>query len=256
MSFLQNIYNTGKIKSESEEINTLPRYTPGKTYLFGKRIEFVDACTYLGGLEHIFKKEIYKFNCTNKIPYIIDCGSNIGLSILYFKNIFPKAKILGFEPDPSIFKVLKNNILSFDCENVDLVNKAVWINNDTIQFQVEGGFSGRIPKKGDTTHLINIPSARLRDFLDREVDFLKIDIEGAETEVITDCKDRLKNARNVFIEYHSHVSEKQSLHLLLEILVEAGFRYHIHEAFTRRRPYVDTDLMLGMDLQLDIFAHQ
>lgn len=256
MKFLEKIKNLVSHENSAMDLHRMERYIPGKTILFDKDIEFVDACTYLGGYEHIFIKEIYCFNIDKKTPYILDCGSNIGLSLLYFKKLYPESCIVGFEPDPAIYKTLRNNVRSFRCSNIDLINKAVWINNGSIEFQIEGGFSGRIPKEGDITRLIRIPCIRLKDFLDREVDFLKIDIEGAEFEVLLDCKDRLVNVKNLFVEYHSHKSEKQNLHTLLEIISESGFRYHIHEAFTRKKPFVDRELMLGMDLQLDIFAYR
>jgi len=246
--------NKIKDKIERKRLEGLPRYTPGFTTLLGKRIEFVDVCTYMLGLEHIFGKEIYNFTSLNKRPLIIDCGSNIGLSILYFKKIYPDARVIGFEPDPAIFKALVHNVESFHCKHVELHNQAVWITNGSIDFQIEGGFSGRIPKYGDTSRIVTTPCVRLNDYLNNEIDFLKIDIEGAEYKVILDCRNQLKYVKNIFIEYHSHISEEQNLHELLQILTEAGFRYHLHEAFTRPRPFIDSNLMLGMDLQLDVFG--
>ena len=50
----------------------------------------------------------------NKGSYVIDCGANIGMSITYFKRLYPKSKIIGFEPDPKIFETLKKNIRVVD----------------------------------------------------------------------------------------------------------------------------------------------
>src|SRR6184192_2229413 len=41
---------------------------------------------------------------------ILDIGSNIGASILYFHEKFPDAKIFGFEPHPDTFRVLEKNV--------------------------------------------------------------------------------------------------------------------------------------------------
>ena len=43
-------------------------------------------------------------------PLIFDCGSNIGLSILFFKKLYPKARVIGFEPHPLTFQTLRENI--------------------------------------------------------------------------------------------------------------------------------------------------
>jgi hypothetical protein len=69
-------------------------------------------------------------------------------------------------------------------------------------------------------------------------------------------EDRLKNIKHLFIEYHSHYQEKQQLHHILALLQENNFRYHIHEAYVRRSPFVSKELMTGMDLQLNIYAVQ
>jgi FkbM family methyltransferase len=239
---------------EKRRLYKVPRYQKGSSSLTSPAFSFVDAATFLHGYEEIFENEIYKFNCTNPTPEIIDCGSNIGLSVIYFKTLFPNAHIQAFEPDMEIVKVLHENVAKFGFTNVEINNKAVWTNNDGIEFQVEGGFSGRIPKPGDVNNIVKVPSKRLRDLLDKKIDFLKMDIEGAEYEVLFDCKDRLSYSSNIFIEYHSHSKEDQNLHEILQFLHENNFRYHVHEAYTRKTTFVSKELMSGMDLQLNIYG--
>ena len=82
---------------------------------------------------------------------------------------------------------------------------------------------------------------------------LKMAIEGDENEVLFDCTDELNLCDNIFVEYHSIASKGQKLHDILELFSNMGFRYHIQEAFVRKRPFVDKDLMLGMDLQLNLY---
>src|SRR5271169_1281292 len=60
--------------------------------------------------EEIFLTGDYFFSTTTSSPNILDCGSNIGMSILYFKNLYPDARILGFEPDPDTFGMLRRNV--------------------------------------------------------------------------------------------------------------------------------------------------
>ena len=52
--------------------------------------------------EDIFINRVYEFEASRPDPRIIDCGSNIGMSVLYFKHVYPEARIVGFEPDPTI----------------------------------------------------------------------------------------------------------------------------------------------------------
>ena len=103
--------------------------------------------------------------------------------------MYPKAVIHAFEPDPELFELLKYNMASFSFSDVFLYNSAIWVDNVEVDFFSEGGFSGRICEQtGQSNELVD--GVRLRDFLDSRVDFLKLDIEGAEVEVIDDCQDR------------------------------------------------------------------
>ena len=231
-------------------------FKPVKTKLFGRTIQADCAFWYIHGLKELFIENNYKFNSDKDCPIIIDCGSNIGLSIIYFKKLFPNAKITGFEPDKSIFKILKDNLNTFGYDDVELVNKAVFTNNGTISFLASGNVGGRICSDKDRENTIQLNTVRLKDFLDKEVDFLKIDIEGAEYEVIMDCKDKLKNVANLFIEYHSMEKNEQTLDKILKAVKDAGFKYYIKEAWPNQTaPFVNERKNL-FDLQLNIFCYR
>ena len=62
-------------------------------------------------------------------PFIIDCGANIGLSVIYLKNLYPDAEIVAFEPDEQNFQLLQKNIASFGFKNVEARKEAVWTEN-------------------------------------------------------------------------------------------------------------------------------
>jgi FkbM family methyltransferase len=241
---------------EVNHLNSLPRYELGKTTFRGCEVRFADSTTFLKGVKEIFGKEIYFFG-QQDAPLIVDCGANVGHSVLYFKDQYPNARVEAYEPDPSIFDILKFNVNAFNLSDVALHDAAVWTRDGSVDFQIEGGFSGRIPMPDDDENLIQVEAVSLESILaERNVDLLKLDVEGAENDLIPACANVLHQVEHVFIEYHSHTDTPQQLHKLLEILSENGFRYHVHEAFARARPYVDTDTMLGMDLQLNIFGIQ
>ena len=83
-----------------------------------------------------------------------------------------------------------------------------------------------------------------------------MDIEGAENDVIIDCGNDLKRCDYIFVEYHSQERSDQKLHDLLALLANLGFRYHIQDAFVRKRPFVDRNTMVGMDLQLNLYFYK
>ena len=248
---------TVKRKMEIERLKKFKRYIPTTTTVFGKEIKLTDAASFLFIYDELFNKNIYKFHVSTAKPYIIDCGANIGLSIIYFKRLYPDAFVLGFEPDPNAFEALKYNISQFGFHDVEVFPKGVWNIATSLNFFAEGADGGRIALNSDKEKIKVIKTIRLKEFLIKHVDFLKIDIEGAETTVLEDCFDSLKNIDRIFVEYHSFVDQKQDLYRLLKVLSEAGFRYNIqHIGVFSSIPFVQINSSLNIDNQLNIFAYR
>ncbi|MCS6796374.1 MAG: FkbM family methyltransferase [Raineya sp.] len=244
-------------QKELNRIAQIPRFIEGETNMLGGLVKFVDSASFGFIYHEIFEREIYKFQTENSRPYIIDAGANIGLSVIYFKKLYPNAEIIAFEPDNKVFEILLFNIKSFGFENVQLIQKALWNEETTLRFYSEGADGGRIATQADSEKLIEVSTCRLRNFLNRKVDLLKIDIEGAEITVMEDCIDLLHNVERLFVEYHSFVGKEQKLYKLLEILEKAGFRYQIqHVGVFSPHPFINISEYANMDLQLNIFAYR
>ena len=95
------------------------KHLPNKkyhNYKFNKKylIKFQNPQAFLFSMIEIFKENIYFFEANNEKPLIIDCGSYIGTSILFFKIHYPDSRIISFEPDEENFKILSDNILSLN----------------------------------------------------------------------------------------------------------------------------------------------
>lgn len=241
---------------ELKKIAKKVRFNSNYTNIFGLKFKYVDSASFVFIYKEIFQKEIYKFSTNNSNPYIIDCGANIGLSILYFKKIYPHAQIVAFEPDFKVFKTLNENVQTFNLKDVLTVNKAVWSSETELDFYSDGSDGGRI-KNNETSgfKVQKVKTTTLSNYLNKPVDFLKIDIEGAELEVLKSIKNQLQNVTFLFIEYHSFVNSKQLLNELLEILTQCNFRYYIeHIGIKSNHPFDKINSEGGMDNQLNIFA--
>lgn len=59
------------------------------------------------------------------INSIINIGSNIGLYCILFEKLFPKSKIIGFEPNLVFYEESLRNLKKNKCKNIDIINKAV-----------------------------------------------------------------------------------------------------------------------------------
>lgn len=236
----------------------LKRYTPDGTNLLGFPLRFPDSRSFLYMHEEIFDKQIYEFATTSATPHIIDGGANIGLASIYFKRLFPHCRITAFEPDPVVRGYLEGNLRAAGISGVTIEPYALWSSETELTFAAEGADGGRVLHDNTDVSEINartsVKTKHLRDYLSEPVDLLKLDIEGAEGEVMRDCQDLLGNVKFLFVEYHSFDGRPQSLGTILTILERAGFTHHLSVPLHSERPFVKRRLHLGMDNQLNIFA--
>ena len=233
------------------------RYKEKKINFLNYKIRVPDALSFIWQFKEIFVDESYKFESELTEPVIYDCGSNIGLSCIYFKRIFPGAIIKAFEADPKISKYLKENLNANGLNDVEVIDKAVWVNDGGVELNIEGADGSSIYVEGKKQ---KVGSIRLKDLLDSEsrIDMLKIDIEGAENDVILDCGNSLKIVNNIFIEYHSYTNSQQKLSELLNVLEQNNFRYFIRNDSSRNMPLINKTNKSNpaMDLQLNIFGYK
>jgi FkbM family methyltransferase len=232
----------------------LPRGKIRSHILFGSSLYFYSATELLHGLKEIFVDKIYKQHLPEN-AYVIDCGANIGMSVIYIKRNFPKAEIVAFEPDETNFNLLTKNVNSFGYSGVQLHKEAVWNENTELLFSNESSMGSKI-ETGDSANTISVKAVRLRDFLTRKVDFLKIDIEGAENVVLQDIADNLHFVNNMFLEYHGTFEQNNELARMMNIVSDAGFNCYIKEAASiYATPFYRTkNPNTSYDVQLNIFC--
>lgn len=128
---------------------------------------------------------------------ILDIGSNIGASILYFHHQFPSAHIFGFEPHPETFSILRSNVAEIPCARV--FNYALGATDMTLNVPFKGvnfsGFSTKSRSGGaanttTATHCqIRNAGEMLKELGVIKIDLIKIDCEGAEVEIFDSLSD-------------------------------------------------------------------
>lgn len=250
-------FNAGNIKFELGRVGDFKHFTLGYAHVFGKPFKFHHGPSFVESYIEIFETEIYRFKPNPNSNIILDCGANMGLSVLYFSENYPDHHIIAFEPDPEIFSILEENVKTFGLKNVTLHQKAVWTKNETLKFYTDGGMGGRIGNEYAHQEPKSIEAVPLLDYLTDEVDFLKIDIEGAEDTVLKYCDKNLQKAKHIFFEYHNNVNAKQTLHELLALVESLGFHYYIKESATRKRPFVDTRIICeSFDMAINVFCYK
>jgi FkbM family methyltransferase len=210
------------------------RSLPNPTRLMGYSVSYFEARQLRYLFDSVFAEASYNFSADTDQPFILDCGSNIGMSILFFKKLFGEARIVGFEPDPATYRMLLANIEQNGLRDVVVHNCALSDNEGTIQFYrdtaEEGSLTMSVDKDRCGGEPIVVPARRLSTFITDPVDLLKMDIEGAEYTVLPElaASGKLSRVKKIHLEYHHHITRGvDQLSSMLRLLEEQGFGYQI-----------------------------
>ncbi len=244
----------GITKAGITALKHLPKKDIYHWNFLSKQIAFYDKEEFIHSLKEIFADEIYKIQLPDN-ALIIDCGANMGMSVIYFKRLNPNVRIIAYEPDEKNFLLLAENVKSFDLKNIELKKEAVWIEDTFISFSNEGTMSSKIVDKPETASSTKIKAARLKDSISEKTVLLKLDIEGAEYSVIKDIQEKLFLIENIFLEYHGTFEQNNQLAEILTILTNNNFKYYIKEADNvYSHPFFDHKRHGNYDVQLNIFC--
>jgi FkbM family methyltransferase len=243
--------------AELEQMRDQPSGVFGSVEVGGKKFQYHHAASFYYTFKEIILDKIYEFNATSNNPVIIDCGANMGLSVYFFSKQYPRAKIIAFEPEEVIYNVLEKNVNTYNLQNVTILKKAVWDSVTKLNFFTDNGMGGSVVNEYKNQHPTIVETVLMSDYLKEKIDFLKMDIEGAEYRVLKSCGSLLSNVQNIFVEYHSYINQEQHLDDLLLLLKQNGFRYHLRQAFSRERPFTNRSVICeNMDMAINIFAYR
>ena len=185
-------------------------------------MHYVDIQSLIWQYFEIFNLNSYAFVCDTKTPTIYDCGGNIGLATAWFKTQYPKADIKIFEANPNVLDTLKTNLNEWHVHDAEIIEAALWDNNGEKNFDAVNSDAGRIT---DRVPGIKVKTIRLSDLINKPIDLLKIDIEGAEFRVINDlCQSgKIDIVKRIIGEIHLKSEDGMELGRLVKNLSSAGF---------------------------------
>lgn len=158
-----------------------------------------DASTF----EHIFIWNDYELDYPAGVRTIVDAGANIGLSAVYFANRFPDATIVAIEPQADNYELLRRNVLPYPA--IVPLRAALWSHDTTLGLSNPrdrvDSYRYSATAEEQAVEAFAIPSI-LERFGVPTLDVLKIDIEGAETEVFAASDSWIDRVRMFVIELH------------------------------------------------------
>lgn len=203
----------------------------------GPYVFYFPSLTYFEGLfTEIFFKETYYLAYTPKPIQMIDCGANVGVSLLYIKIRAPHARVICFEPNPNARAVLEKNIEANGWgKDVQVFPYALGKEKGTLDFYVDekestssGGSISHYSKnrnRGLNSYTVEVDM--LSRYIKNDIDFLKIDIEGSEFDVLEELKaaDKFRSIATIQLEYHYIPGFfTRPLSEMLALLESEGFR--------------------------------
>jgi FkbM family methyltransferase len=142
---------------------------------------------------------------------IYDIGANIGIMSLFLAAKYPQARIFGFEPLPSNWEICRLNYQNL--KRAEVFPWAVGSSTGKITFEfseadIRGGRIGGTESecRGEFERKIEVPVFSIDDLVAvkglPQPDFLKIDVEGAELEVLKGARRQVASLKTVHLETH------------------------------------------------------
>lgn len=202
--------------------------------------------------KEIFQDQSYNVVELPENAFVVDAGANIGLFSIWVKQKYPSCQILAFEPVPATFAILQKNLALHDItKSATAFQCGLGANEDTLRltyYPLMPGSSTLYPEEKETlrkiamekfgplefdnmfdgSHDVLVPIKRLSSFLDEQsdlisIDLLKIDVEGAEVDVLRGLSDKhWQMTKNVVMEIFDVDGRLQEAERLLN---SKGFRF-------------------------------
>ncbi|SIR40687.1 methyltransferase, FkbM family [Pontibacter lucknowensis] len=194
----------------------------------------------------IFIKQAYRFETTIARPIIIDCGANMGMSLLYFKRLYPQCEVWAYEANPDAFTLLQLNVALNKLEGIHLFNYVLSDTDEEVDFYIpttRAGLNGSLDPtiaKGMKQRLKGYRLSGLMPF-NIEIDFVKIDTEGAEFNILAELSEsgRLNDIKQYVVELHASSENIQlQYNRLLNFFGSSYIHTSVSDQYTKGYPHV------------------
>jgi FkbM family methyltransferase len=198
----------------------------------GRRDFVVDCMGDLQVLHEIWSWRIYDVAPLWEARTVVDAGANIGAAVAFFKTLRPDAIVHAYEPDPHTFRKLERNV--GDMPGVTLHRTAIGGEDGlaTLHSSPNSWDSSLVVGAGGGVEVAcrQLQTARREAGLER-IDLLKLDVEGAEFDVLADGG-ALDGIRAIVAELHFDFAPQRTLKDVLDAC--AGFRATVSGDSARR----------------------
>jgi len=178
---------------------------------------------------------------------VVDVGAHYGrYSLIAAKRVGPKGKVIAIEADPNNFDMLNKNIkLNELSENVITLNYAASSNKSKVKLSIPEKKSGHtiyssiITSRAPTVKFMEVNANTLDNLLHEngisleEVNWIKIDVEGAELEVVKGATNILSKSMDIslLIEIHDVGNGKTLYEPIIDLLNDYNFKKEFEKIY-------------------------
>lgn len=185
-------------------------------------------------LKSIFTEGEYALHFSYKTKAtIVDIGAHFGFfSLFAHKNLLPDSQIIAIEPSSSNFKQLQKNCIANNANNIITINKAVSNTKEEINLYISESYNCTTiesnPQLDKNKHFNKVKTISLENILNlynlSEIDFMKMDCEGAEYDVLFNTSKEVFNyIHTISLEFHDLKSTEWNGETLSKHLEENGY---------------------------------
>jgi len=209
------------------------RYSKGViSYIFPDKI-IVKSVAYFNENPSTLLKGYLKEHSPEKNQVILDVGAFLGAFSIYLSKKFSGIEIIAFEPSKKNYNQLLRNIALNNSENIKVIKKGLW-NSVSDQLISAEGANATIISRDTLSESINTTDldSELKRLKIKKVDFIKMDIEGAEIEALRGMRNTLNkmSPKLAIATYHLRDGEK-TYKKVTSIL--RGFGYSVKTGYLR-----------------------
>jgi FkbM family methyltransferase len=218
---------------------------------------FIDSCIYYTGDYEPYLKLHYK-ELIKQGDTVLDVGANIGFHSMYFAELVGKAgKVLSFEPIEVNFNAFKSNLQLNDFPQIMANNIALGNENEDLAIHLDideqnpGAFNLLAP--GDKNYTVKCEKGD--DFLKtngiEKVNFIKIDVEGYEYEVMKGMKHYIQLSRPIInFEYDKAYQSKnnEDPSNIFNFLSSMNYNFYKIDGYGNKKIFILSDDILGAEI--------
>lgn len=185
---------------------------------YGLKMGYPDRRIWMGQFRDIVCRDCYGVHDLPRVCRVIDGGGNVGTFSLFLKWARPEAEVTVVEPSSANQQYLRSNLAQAP-SGVQNLQKALWSSAGRTRLSGSDSDALRVSEDAGET----VETVILQDLVNPPVDLLKLDIEGAELDVLRAGRNALRDVGRVVVEFHRYRQGGATLAGVVEVLESAGF---------------------------------